>query len=361
MIFIAKRDGLSIKVDYLSIIFDTLTVEEVILGILGLPTELFIRHSGRVKFKRYTICYQLDSVKVYAEPPPDDDNPKGLGCYLVLTGKGCSDLANFMKGQGKTFRDFFRGCDIRVRGGTYHLTRLDIAVDDKNEVPYFTIEQIQKKCLKEEFISKSRTYRFVESSFDSGDTAKTVYIGDGKSNISYRFYDKDKEICEKNQLSKEDVRSWKRTELQLRDEVAHEFSRLIKESVRTLGELAFDFLGENLRFVTENKEQSNKSRWNTSRFWQRFLGAVKPLEMQMDTSTGSLEDTVKWLKEGGALSAVKAISFLENHNALNGLETMETMLAETKYSTTLSIKLIEHLHKAQKEELIPMIREKLKL
>ena len=222
------------------------------------------------------------------------------------------------------------------------------------------MEQIQKKCLKEEFISKSRTYRFVESSFNNGDTAKTVYIGDGKSNISYRFYDKDKEMCEKNQLSKEEVGSWKRTELQLRDEVAHEFSQLIKESSRSLGELAFDFLGENLRFVTYDKEQANKSRWNTSRFWQRFLGAVKPLEIQMDTSTGSLEDTVKWLKEGGALSAVKAISFLENHNALNGLESVDMMLSEARYSTPLSIKIIEHLHKAKKEELIPMVREKLK-
>lgn len=198
MIFIAKRDELSIKVDYLSIIFDTLTVEEVILGILGLPIEFFVRHSGHVKFKRYTVCYQLDSIRIYAEPPPDDDNPKGLGCYLVLTGKGCSDLEDCMRGQGKTFRDFFHVCDIRVRDGTYHLTRLDIAIDDKNEVPYFTMEQIQKKCLKEEFISKSRTYRFVESSFDNGDTAKTVYIGDGKSNISYRFYDKDKEMQGKN-------------------------------------------------------------------------------------------------------------------------------------------------------------------
>ena len=134
MIIIASRNKLSIKVDYLSVIFDTLTVEEVILGILGLPMELFVRNSGHVKFKRYTICYQLDSVRVYAEPPPDDDNLEGLGCYLVLTGKGCRDLANFMEGQGKTFRGFFHVCDIRVRNGTYHLTRLDIAIDDKNDL-----------------------------------------------------------------------------------------------------------------------------------------------------------------------------------------------------------------------------------
>jgi len=50
MIFIAKRDELSIKVDYLSIIFDSATVEEVILGILGLPIEFFVRHNGHVRW-----------------------------------------------------------------------------------------------------------------------------------------------------------------------------------------------------------------------------------------------------------------------------------------------------------------------
>ena len=63
----------------------------------------------------------------------------------------------------------------------FHFTRLDIAIDDKNEKPFFTIEQIKKKCEKEEFISNSEGYHFDESKFDDFDTAKTVYIGAGKS------------------------------------------------------------------------------------------------------------------------------------------------------------------------------------
>ena len=51
---------------------------------------------------------------------------------------------------------------------------------------------------KEEFISNSEGYHFDESKFDDFDTAKTVYIGAGKSGLSYRFYDKDKEVCSKH-------------------------------------------------------------------------------------------------------------------------------------------------------------------
>ena len=43
---------------------------------------------------------------------------------------------------------------------------------------------------KEEFISNSEGYHFDESKFDDFDTAKTVYIGAGKSGLSYRFYDR---------------------------------------------------------------------------------------------------------------------------------------------------------------------------
>jgi len=356
-----KRNGLSIKVDYLSIVFDTLTVEEVIAGILRLPIEFFVKHDGRVKFKKYTVCYQFGSIRVYTGIPSEENNPNGLGCYLVMSGRGCSDLEECMRYEYENvFKNFFHTCEIRVRGGTYHLTRIDIAIDDKNEVPYFTVEQIQKKCLKEEFVSKSKKYRFVESSFDNGSTAKTAYIGDGKSNISYRFYDKDKEVSGKRQIPIEEIGSWKRTEIQLRDETAHEFSQLMRNSSKNLGELTFGFLSENLRFVTDDKTQSNKSRRNTSRFWKRFIGAVQPLELQIDKEKSGLKDTANWLREGGALSAVKAFNFLEKHNALNGLESVEMMLLGSRYSKELGIKVINHLHKAKREELIPVVREKLK-
>ena len=81
----------------------------------------------------------------------------------------------------------FRRCERRYGLDNFHFTRLDIAIDDKNEKPFFTIEQIKKKCEKEEFISNSEGYHFDESKFDDFDTAKTVYIGAGKSGLSTAF------------------------------------------------------------------------------------------------------------------------------------------------------------------------------
>lgn len=69
-----------------------------------------------------------------------------------------------------------------------------------------------------------------------------------------------------------------------------------------LGKLAFDLLAGNLRFVKPDKKQSNKSRWKTCQFWERFLGAVEPLQLHMETPRNTLQETQRWLKEGGVLS-----------------------------------------------------------
>ncbi|MCB5602114.1 replication initiation factor domain-containing protein, partial [Blautia hansenii] len=115
----------------------------------------------------------------------------------------------------------------------------------------------------------SEGYHFDESKFDDFDTAKTVYIGAGKSGLSYRFYDKDKEVCSKHNKTLDEVGSWKRTEMQLRDDKAHVFAMTFKDRPLELGELAFGLLANNLRFVVPNRNESNKSRWKTCRFWER--------------------------------------------------------------------------------------------
>lgn len=170
-----------------------------------------------------------------------------------------------------------------------------------------------------EFISNSQTFRENASDFGENDIARTVYIGDGGSNISYRFYDKDKKTAQDYGKTLEEIGTWKRTELQLRNEKAHEFAQLMAKETDSLGQQIFNLLGTNLRFVVPNKNESNKSRWKTCRFWERFLGTVKPLKITIAKAESNLYATEKWLREGGALAAIKAFQFLEENHALGGL------------------------------------------
>lgn len=345
---------MSIKIDYISIVFDFASAEEIISKILELPIDIFCKCQAKVKHKSYQSLYQAGTIKVYGDDRATDDNPEGLGCYLVLSGQGCDDIFRILDMHGYSFGDFFESCE-RHYGNQFHLTRLDVAIDDRNEVPFFTPEQIKRKCEREEFIANSNTYRFAESSFSEKETAKTVYIGAGKSNLSYRFYDKDKEVSMKYQKSYETIGSWKRTEIQLRDEKAHAFALMFKVHPLDLGKLAFDLLAGNLRFVIPDKKQSNKSRWKTCQFWERFLGAVEPLQLHMETPRKTLQETQRWLKEGGVLSAVKGFCFLEENDALGGLESIGDMLKSVKYSSVLGNKLVGHLSRINREDLIQYI------
>ncbi|HGM3528554.1 TPA: hypothetical protein ACKORX_002910, partial [Clostridioides difficile] len=47
----ATHENLSVKIDYISIVFETATAEDVITHILELPTDIFNVYPATVKFK----------------------------------------------------------------------------------------------------------------------------------------------------------------------------------------------------------------------------------------------------------------------------------------------------------------------
>ena len=137
------------------------------------------------------------------------------------------------------------------------------------------------------------------------------------------FMTRIREVCSKYNKTLDEVGSWKRTEMQLRDDKAHVFAMTFKDRPLELGNWLSGYWQNNLRFVVANRNESNKSRWKTCRFWERFLGAVEVLKLQVPKPHNSLEETQQWLTAGGVISAVKSFYFLEEHDALGGLEKVE--------------------------------------
>lgn len=89
--------ALSVKVDYLSIIFDYAKAHELISRLFQLPEYLFGKSNGRVKHKDYTKQYTMGNIRIYSDARPTQKNPFGLGSYLVLTGSGCDLLHMFLR------------------------------------------------------------------------------------------------------------------------------------------------------------------------------------------------------------------------------------------------------------------------
>ena len=136
---ITTHENLSVKIDYISIVFETTTAEDVIMHILGLPTDIFNVYPATVKFKTYQTRWEIGDIYVSGDAKKTEDNPQGLGCYLVMTGRGCDDIFRILNSRNYTFGDMFKHCERRYGLDNFHFTRLDIAIDDKNEKPFFDV------------------------------------------------------------------------------------------------------------------------------------------------------------------------------------------------------------------------------
>ena len=89
---ITTHKNLSVKIDYISIVFETATAEDVITHILDLLPDIFNVYPATVKFKTYQTRREIGDIYVSGDAKKIEDNTKGLGCYLVMTDKGCDDI-----------------------------------------------------------------------------------------------------------------------------------------------------------------------------------------------------------------------------------------------------------------------------
>ena len=62
------------------------------MHILGLPTDIFNVYPASIKYKTYQARWQIGDIYVSGDARKTEDNPQGLGCYLVMTGRGCDDI-----------------------------------------------------------------------------------------------------------------------------------------------------------------------------------------------------------------------------------------------------------------------------
>ena len=82
--------------------------------------------------------------------------------------------------------------------------------------------------------------------------------------------------------------------MQLRDDKAHAFSMTFKDRPLELGELAFRSIGKQPTFVVPNEMKVIRADGKRVPVWERFLGAMEVLKLQVPKLHNSLEET-QWL------------------------------------------------------------------
>ena len=347
MRILKSREFITAKVDWLQIVFYGLEIREVLTTVLQIDLSCFLIESGRVKHKPYDICYTYGSIKVFTE------EVGSLECYLVLSGEGCTVYEQLLHSMELTWRDFFQRL-FYFFDGFFQVKRLDVALDDRNEQPYFTVKQLIGKCEKHQFYSRNRKFDIYQSTGVGNKKSYTLYIGKRKSDLMFRIYDKDLELARQKNCAVEEIGSWKRLEIELTRSVAHDMVKILAIDERPLEELIRGVVKDELTFYTDD---SWKKVW---RNWERYLGNIRPLHLSRVYEITGLVHTQEWLIHGGGLAGIKAFRFLAEHGALGQLEELDSLVNEMKYTHSLAKKIVDHLIAVEREDLIEMVYDQTK-
>ncbi|SPD91493.1 Replication initiation factor [Leuconostoc suionicum] len=238
--------SIEVQFDWVSLTFPDLTSKQVIKDVLSIQSDLFLERPTSQNFYTREMAFAGEK-NIYIQDFAPIKNPETqaieqkYGTTLYLTGKGTRLFEKALLEQNITWRGFFQ----KARQYRGHLTRLDIAINDKWGL--LNMNDLVKAVQEKRFWSKSKSYA-VHGNVDDGWT-----VNFGKSPFVIRAYDKHKEQASKGF----DTDIQNRVELELHQDKAEyvidEWLNL--DNNKTLTEITFDILYTYLWFTDKPIEE----------------------------------------------------------------------------------------------------------
>lgn len=244
---------IEVQFDWVSLTFPDLTSKQVIDDVLRLQDNLFLERPTSQNFYTREMAFAGEK-NIYIQDFAPVKNPETqaieqkFGTTLYLTGKGTRLFEKALLEQSMNWRNFFE----KARQYRGHLTRLDIAINDKWGL--LNMNDLVKAVQEKRFWSKSKSYA-VHGNVDDGWT-----VDFGKSPFVVRAYDKHKEQANKGYDT--DVKT--RVELELHQDKAEYVLDEWLNHDKKLVDITFDILYTYLWFTDEpidtQKLKSDKVR-----------------------------------------------------------------------------------------------------
>ncbi|CUW20132.1 replication initiation factor domain-containing protein [Leuconostoc gasicomitatum] len=183
-------ESIEIQFDWVSLTFPDLTSKQVINDVLSIQPDLFLERPTSQNFYTREMAFAGEK-NIYIQDFAPIKNPETqvveqkFGTTLYLTGKGTRLFEKALLEQNMTWHDFF----AKARQYRGHLTRLDIAINDKWGL--LNMNDLVKAVQEKRFWSRSKSYA-IHGNVDDGWT-----VNFGKSPFVIRAYDKHKEQASK--------------------------------------------------------------------------------------------------------------------------------------------------------------------
>ncbi len=260
----------------------------------------------------YQDRYWYDSISIHFNGRAD------MGVWLEMSGQGCRAFESY--GNGDYNALFNLALD---NPKPIHITRLDIAFDEYTGI--LDIDKLCKHTTEQKYRSLSSEFSVTHSS-----KGKSIQVGSSSSAVLVRIYDKLAERLSKmrSESDKEKIRDeiphWIRIELQMRDERAVEFARLLVERA-DIGKVYTAVLRHYLEYGWYRVPEDRKS-FNCFSYWNELLNNSEKLSIYVspgvDYNLARCHNYV-FNCAGNAIDAVLQI---------HGIDIFKKMLAERDIS-----------------------------
>lgn len=275
------------------------TWEQIVI-LLGLDPSSFSAVSAGVNryqykrtFENITICYTInDTIKIDGSVLSYN-----AGVCVIMSGKGCRDFEHYGTGDyRRLFKLILDNWSADADDRKMNLTRIDLAFDDFNGG--LDLQNVANSARLGYFVSSCKCttidsdgnvvnkgkYNIFES-----ECGLTVYFGSRSSNTYLRFYDKYLEQLNSGSPLPGDIKSWVRTEIELKKENCIGFLRIflrevsgckmpnvfknavIDNDVNKEFDIFFGILNNYIRFVVPTGSDTNIRRWSNAPWWDSFL------------------------------------------------------------------------------------------
>lgn len=257
-----------VLVDWLTFTVKSDKPDDVIKDFLGMEPDLFqdpgfaVNGYQRMKqFNHILVCYE----------GRENDFFHDMGVCVSMSGQGCRTFETYSRlgvtrdeqGGSKAFMSLFQRLDDSQ---DTHVTRLDIAIDDKSGLLY--MDDIHDFYRERKIRSRMKKRCWYDSQDGEKDDGTSLYIGSEESDFRVRIYDKAEEQHEDGH--------WVRVELVHRGKYGDNFIHNIAQG-QDIGNLTSQVINDKFCFI--DRTDSNISRCPVTSWWSAFVEEVEKVHL----------------------------------------------------------------------------------
>ena len=278
---------------------------------LGLHREISLFRKRQGSIQHYNVMYSYNGIDI-ALSTPERFSEQGL--MLRFSGDGIAFYEKFRRNTDKNWtwvgflKEFF---SLACYGFTCRCTRIDLAFDDISHDDKYLIDMniIERALNNGEYVSMFH-YDAPDKPLGITDirqklkrkkgtvVGNTIYLGNRKSKVFVRFYDKLAESKAHKEPVDESIKHWIRMEFEFKDVRAMTVCDcLLTLSPEDFGQYIAKVTNGYIRFIVPKGDPAHYYRCSSKKWWKNVVGTVEKARLVENKAyRNRFNSSMHWLR-----------------------------------------------------------------